>query len=79
MSKRYRALVGLRYPDGDAEYEKAIKDEPYKQVILAAGDECVNIPAKSVDAYLSMGRDVIEEIADEKPAKATKAKAGDSA
>ena len=73
MEKRYRALVGLRYPDGDEQYEKSQAGKPYEEVRVEAGDECVRIPAKSVEAYLSMGRDVIEEIADAKPAKKTKA------
>lgn len=76
MRKRYRALAGLRYPAGDAEYEKALAGEDYAQVVVEPGDECKNMPAKSVEAYLAMGRDVIEEIA---PAKAAKAKAGDGA
>ena len=55
------ALVGLRYPDGDDEYEKAQAGEPYREQVVEAGQPCVNIPAKSVKALLSMGREVIEK------------------
>lgn len=66
MDKRYRALVGLHYPDGDAEYEKALAGRPYREVVVASGDEAINLPTKSLAAYLDMGRPILEEIA-EKP------------
>ncbi len=59
MSDEWVALVGLRYPNGDAEYEQAAAGKPYEQCIVAAGEPCANIPAKSVAAYLAMGRPVI--------------------
>jgi hypothetical protein len=62
MDKRYRALAGLHYPDGDAEYEKMLDGKPYRERIVAAGAEALNLPAKSVAAYLAMGRPVLEEI-----------------
>lgn len=61
MSASYRALVGLRYPDGDDEYKKAVAGKPYRERSVEAGQRCVNIPAKSVEAYGSMGRPVIAE------------------
>lgn len=65
MSKRYRALAGLVYPDGDEEYAKAVKGEPYRQVVVEAGAEAKNLPAKSLKAYLAMDRAVLAEVADE--------------
>lgn len=61
-SKRYVALVGLRYPDGDEEYVKALDGQPYREREVAAGEECLNIPVRSVAAYATMGRPILEEI-----------------
>ena len=75
MSKRYRALTGLRYPDGAKEHAKAEAGEPHRQVTVAAGDECVGLSDEcpicggDVKAYLSMKRPVIEPIPGEKPVK----------
>lgn len=59
MSDAWVALVGLRYPDGDEEYEKAVAGKEYAQRVVNAGGLCVNIPAKSVEAFLAHGREVI--------------------
>ncbi|HET6495423.1 MAG TPA: hypothetical protein VFH61_08680 [Thermoleophilia bacterium] len=84
MSKRYRALTGLHYPDGAKEHAKAEAGEPYREVTVAAGDECVGLSAEcpicggDVKAYLSMKRPVIERIPDVAPvldAKPAKSKA----
>jgi len=63
MSKRYVALVGLRYPDGPEEDRKALAGKPYKQVVVKAGEPLVGVSEASIQAYLSMGRPVIEEAA----------------
>jgi hypothetical protein len=69
MTDRYRALTGLRYPKGNAEHAKAEAGEPYEEVTVAPGDECLNlcddcpICGGDVQAYLSMNRPVIELIA----------------
>lgn len=63
MSKRYVALVGLRYPDGPEEDRKALAGEPYKEVVVKAGEPLVGVSEANIEAYLSMGRPVIEEAA----------------
>jgi hypothetical protein len=67
MSEEWVALVGLTYPDGDKEYEKALDGKPYKVRVAAPGKPCKNLPAKSVEAYLAMERLVIEPNRPESP------------
>jgi hypothetical protein len=67
VTEEWVALAGLRYPDGDDEYEKALAGEECKWRIVEPGQVCVNLPAKSLKAYQKHGREVI--------AKAEKTKA----
>ena len=74
-----------RYHVGDDEYEKATtkKDDEswpeagtdYKEISVKAGEPLINPPAKVIESYLSMGRDVITTKAPEAPEAPKKAKA----
>lgn len=59
MTDEWVAAAGLRYPAGDEEYEKAVAGKSHKVVFAQPGDVCNRIPAKSVEAYLKQGREVI--------------------
>lgn len=61
MADEWVAVVGLRYPDGDDEYDKAAKGRECKWQVVEPGDVCKNITERSVVAYLAHGREVIRK------------------
>lgn len=85
MADKYWALVDLRYPAGDDDYAKAVKQkedgswpisgEDYKEISVKAGELLVSAPEKTIKAYLSTGREVITTKAPEPAVKAEKMKA----
>ena len=85
MADKYWALVDLRYPAGEGEYEKAIAKkedgswpvagEDYEEISVKAGDPVVGASEKTIKAFLGQGREVITTKAPDPPVKAEKAKA----
>ena len=59
MADKYWALVDLRYPAGEAEHEKALKGERYREVVVKAGEPLTEVSEATIRAYHSMGRKIV--------------------
>jgi len=68
MSKTYRALVGMSYPDGPEEYAKWIAGdrENTKRVRVEAGELVIDPPDCVLEEMRLCGRPMLEEVEDKR-------------